>query len=128
VSEAHEQIKLVDWCDQYFRIKHKELLVNGHSPLVATPNEGKRSPMQGAKAKKMGLRPGFLDLQLLVERGGYRGLIIEMKFGKNKTTDNQKAWIDWFENNNFKTAVHYSFESAKNEILKYMIREKGVSL
>ncbi len=60
--------------------------------LYAVPNAGKRTPRMGAYYKAEGLKPGCLDYNLPVARGGYIGLWIEQKFGKNKPTTNQLEW------------------------------------
>ncbi len=41
-----------------------------------------------------------------------RGIVIEMKFGKGKTTPEQEEWLEWLDNNGWQTAVHYSRDSA----------------
>ena len=51
--------------------------------VAHVPNEGKRSPQQGAKLKRMGMQKGFPDLVVPLPRGNYHGLYIEMKVGNN---------------------------------------------
>ena len=123
--EEQAQIQLVEWADMWFRTQHPEYMMTYEdgskiAPLIAIPNEGKRSPQLGKKMKRMGLRPGFHDLMLLVASGGYRGLIIEMKIKPNTVNPNQRAWAAWYIKNNYKSAVCWSFDEAKNAIEKYM--------
>jgi len=122
MSESQEQIKLIAWADAWFSVKFKELMCGDCAPLVAYPNEAKRTPREGARMKKQGLRPGMLDLELKVKTRAHRGLIIEMKYGSNKLTENQKKWIQWHVDNDYKVVVCYSFEAAMSEILHYMTR------
>jgi len=52
-----------------------------------------------------GVKRGVPDVFLPVARGGYHGLWIEMKYGKNKTTSNQKWWLNELKDQGYKTAV-----------------------
>jgi hypothetical protein len=60
-------------------------------------NEGKRSPQEGAKLKREGLRSGMPDLHLPVESfdGKYLSLYLEMKRedGKGRLSDEQTSVI-----------------------------------
>lgn len=62
-------------------------------PVAHVPNEGKRSPQQGQKLKRMGMQKGFPDLVIPLPRGNYHGLYIELKVGSNKTSAEQKEWL-----------------------------------
>lgn len=44
---------------------------------------------QAGKAKAAGMKKGELDVTLPVSRGGYTGLAVELKVGKNKPTPEQ---------------------------------------
>lgn len=127
--EHNEQKKLIDWSDRWFRVKFKHLTCNTvntkgkkriNSPLVAFPNEGKRSKITGSRMKQRGLRAGIPDLVLLVKNEKYIGMFIEMKYGKNKTTQNQKVWLSLLSTIGYKCVVCYSFEEAKTAIENYM--------
>jgi hypothetical protein len=84
------------------------------------PNEGKRSRSTGARMKREGLKPGVPDICLPVPRGGFHGLYVEMKVGRNKTTDNQDFWLEALKKQGYSTAVCYGWESASKVILKYL--------
>lgn len=89
------------------------------------PNEGKRSKTTGAALKRQGLKSGVPDICLPVPRGKYHGLYIEMKYGDNKTTKNQRKWLDMLSGQGYKTAVCYDWISAAEVIFKYLeIKEK----
>lgn len=57
---------------------------------------------------------------LPVPRGCYHGLYIEMKDGTNKTTQNQKRWLEALSKHGYYTAVCYGFEKAKDTIVNYL--------
>lgn len=106
-SEMEEQKAVVEYCD---------LL---HIPIVHIPNEGKRSVSYAAILKSMGLRSGFPDLFVPRARGGYHGLFIEMKYGKNKTTKEQKEWLERLAAEGYACAVCYGAAEAIKIIESY---------
>ena len=88
--------------------------------MYHVPNEGKRSKSAGARMKQEGLKPGVPDVCLPVPRGGFHGLYVEMKVGKNKPTDNQREWLAGLKEQGYATAVCYGWEAASKVILKYL--------
>ena len=110
-SEDAEQEAVVEYCD---------LL---HIPIVHIPNEGKRSLSYAARMKRMGLRSGFPDLLVPLARGGYHGLFIEMKYGKNKTTKEQKEWLERLSADGYACAVCYNAAEAIKTIESYNRRK-----
>lgn len=87
-GEALEQSILINWCNLQ-KCKYPELDLIFH-----IPNGGTRNKREAANLKKQGVKAGVPDLMLPVARKKHHGLFIEMKFGKNKTTDNQDSWIE----------------------------------
>ena len=67
-------------CVRWFRLAYPQ----HHHNLFAVPNGGYRTPATAAKIKAEGALPGVSDLILLVARGGYHGLLIEMKTDKGR--------------------------------------------
>ena len=110
-SEDAEQEAVVKYCD---------LL---HIPIVHIPNEGKRSLSYAARMKRMGLRSGFPDLLVPLARGGFHGLFIEMKYGKNKTTKEQKEWLELLSAEGYACAVCYNAAEAIKTIESYNRRK-----
>ena len=110
-SEDAEQEAVVEYCD---------LL---HIPIVHIPNEGKRSLSYAARMKRMGLRSGFPDLLVPLARGGYHGLFIEMKYEKNKTTKEQKEWLERLAAEGYACAVCYGAAEAIKIIESYNRRK-----
>lgn len=83
-SEATEQEIVINWCE-YNSPRHPELKLIYH-----VPNGGSRNQLEAANLKRQGVKAGVPDLNLPVALNGFHGLYIEMKFGKNKTTEKQK--------------------------------------
>ena len=106
--EANEQAALFRWA-WFMRGKYPELDL-----LYHIPNGGSRN------LKRQGVRAGVPDLCLPVARGRYHGLYIEMKYGKNKTSDEQNKWLDALSKQGYAVAVCYGWESAQKVITNYL--------
>lgn len=117
-SEATEQECLVGWC-RLLENRYPEL-----KWLYHIPNGGSRNKAEAARLKEQGVKAGVPDLCLPVARSGFHGLYIEMKYGKNKTTDNQKEWLAGLAENGYQTAVCYGAEEAQKVIKEYLGIEK----
>ena len=111
-SETTEQINLFNWA------KRTESILQELALLYHVPNEGKRT--NGGILKAAGLKSGVPDICLPVAMGGFHGLYIELKFGKNKTTKSQDDYIGLLKAQGYKTAVCYGAEEAREEILDYL--------
>jgi len=68
-----------------------------YSLVFAVPN-GQFRPGQRMEA---GLKPGVPDIFWAVARGGYHGMFIELKVGRNQLQQNQQQWIDRLEMEGF---------------------------
>ncbi|MDO5149688.1 MAG: VRR-NUC domain-containing protein [Oscillospiraceae bacterium] len=112
--EAAEQTALFRWAD----------FMSGQFPeiemLYHIPNGGSRNKIEAAHLKQQGVKAGVPDLCLPVARGEYHGLYIELKYGKNKPTENQKRWINHLRSQNYKAEVAYGWEEASKIILEYL--------
>jgi hypothetical protein len=112
--EHHEQVTLFDWA------KRHESTTPELKLLYANPLGGKRPLGTAKKMKAEGVKKGVPDLTLPVPVGGYHGLYLEMKWGRNKPTDNQQWWLDQLRSQGYATHVAYSFEEARDCILQYL--------
>lgn len=112
--EAIEQIKLFRWAE-WAIVEYPELKLLHH-----IPNGGSRNTIEAANLKKQGVRAGVPDLCLPVARGGYHGLYIEMKAGKNKPTEKQLEWIEELRNEGYAVSICWGFEAARDELEKYL--------
>ena len=113
-QEEIEQTHLFTWAF-YESAAHPEL-----KNLFAVPNGGLRSKSEAARLKASGVKAGVPDIFLAVPKGGYAGLFIEMKVGKNKTRKDQDEWIERLMRAGYKCAVCYGFETARYEIEEYL--------
>lgn len=114
LCEETEQINLFRWAEFAENI-YPELKLMYH-----VPNEGKRSVITGSRLKQAGLKPGVPDIVLPVAKGEYIGLYIELKYGKNKLTENQKYWLKELRSQHHLTAVCYGWEQARELIESYL--------
>ncbi|OEU70176.1 MAG: hypothetical protein BA863_01020 [Desulfovibrio sp. S3730MH75] len=114
-SEHDEQALLFKWAQLHER-KWPALAC-----LYAVPNAGKRSIRAAAYMKAEGLKSGVPDVFLPVSRGGFIGLVIEMKVGRNKPTANQNTWMNRLQSQGHHVVVCYSFEDAK-ELVEWYLR------
>lgn len=90
--------------------------------LFAVPNGGGRSKVEAAIMQGEGVTPGVSDLILLVARGGYNGLCIEMKTEakSSKQSENQEAWQKLVEAQGYKYVVCRSLEQFRSVINEYL--------
>lgn len=112
--EHFEQTKLFDWAIW----KGQE--IPELNLLFSVPNGGKRNITTAIKLKREGVKAGVPDVFFPVAKNGFHGMFLEMKVGKNKPTDLQKNWHKKLADQNFLVKICYSFEEARDEILKYL--------
>ena len=103
-SETTEQMGLFRWANNHVHVL-PELRWMYH-----VPNEGKRT--NGNILKAAGLKSGVPDICLPIPRNGFHGLYIEMKYGKNKATKEQKEYLAALDEYGYKTAICYGAQEA----------------
>jgi hypothetical protein len=77
-----------------------------------SPNGGSRNQIEASKFKAMGVLPGVPDCMILDGRHGFVGMAIELKVGKNKTTENQVAVQNRLIASGWLVAVTWSLDDA----------------
>ena len=112
MSEHDEQVALFEWA-RYSVNTYPEL-----GNMFAVPNMGVRT--NGGKMVAEGMKAGVPDIFLAVPNHNRHGLFIEMKFGRNKMTDEQRAWKEKLEIYKYAHVVCYSWLEAKTQIEKYL--------
>ena len=118
MSERTEQIRLFMWARSWEdEIPELEMLFH-------PPNGGWRHKATARRIKAMGAKAGVPDVWLPVPRAGYHGLVIEMKWGRNKPTPMQRWWIRELQERGYRVDVCYSCREAKAVILEYLGREE----
>ncbi|MGN2371924.1 VRR-NUC domain-containing protein [Clostridium cagae] len=120
MTEAQEQTCLFQWAG-YQQVEFEELKLLHH-----VPNGGKRDKITAIGLKRQGVKAGVPDVVLPCGRGGYFGLYIELKVGKNKTSDNQKQWIKDLKEQNYLVEVCYGWREAAEVLLNYIKQPKTV--
>lgn len=117
-SEDNLQISLASYLDTigvlwFHPANERQLSIRYNKKGVAY------SPL-GAKLKKKGVKSGVPDVIIFEPRGVYNGLMIELKVGSNKTTDNQKKWIADLNKRKYLCLVSYSLEESIDIVKKYI--------
>jgi hypothetical protein len=114
MSEHEEQAALFEWAR--YSVNTFPELCN----MFAIPNGGARHIGVARKLKAEGVKAGVPDIFLAVPNHKHHGLFIEMKFGRNKMTDEQRAWKEKLEIEKYAHVVCYSWHEAKDGITKYL--------
>lgn len=113
-SEDTEQINVIQW-SQWNMNRFPELKWLHHCP-----NGGSRNRLEAVKLKQMGVKAGVSDLCLPYPKGIYCGLYIEMKYGSNRQTENQKEFLEDMAAVGHYVATCYSAEMAIEVIEEYL--------
>lgn len=121
-GEITEQIKLFTWA------KMRENTIPQLRLLYHIPNEGKRTQSGGQILKAAGLKSGVPDICLPVSRRGYNALYIELKYGNNKPTKAQVAFMKALQEEGAKVAVCYLAEEARDLILFYLAQNDSLNI
>lgn len=117
MSEDAIQIALLEWLRLYDR---RAWEFTHHSP-----NGGYRNPVTAARLKAMGVRRGFPDITIWLPRGGFHGLAIELKAGRNKATAEQIGWLDHMGSIGWLATVCVGFDAARQTISDYLAAPTG---
>jgi len=88
-------------CVRWFNLQYSNLRML----LFAVPNGGKRNSFEAARLQSEGVVAGVSDLILLAPNSRGQILCIEMKVGRGKQTENQKAFQVSVENTGNKYAI-----------------------
>ena len=110
-TESQDQIALFQWAEYKPELK----------TMYPIPNGGSRTPSEGARFKREGVKAGVSDICLPLARGKYHGLYIELKAvnGKKPST----AQFDFLRDVKavgYYGAVCYGFDEAREAIEKYL--------
>ena len=116
----HEESKLQQACVQWFRYQYPNEII------FAIPNARKVPIHIGKILKREGILSGVPDLQIPTSTSEYNGLFIEMKYGNNSTSPDQKKVIAKLRKNGYKVEVCYTLEDFINAVESYfgIISEK----
>lgn len=119
-KESQEQTYLFQWA-RWNAQKFPELDL-----LFHVPNGGRRDKREANSLKRQGVKAGVPDLVLPVARNGYFGLYIELKAGKNKTSEEQNKWIKQLKEQGYFVTVCYGWQEAKEVLEQYLMQAKTI--
>jgi hypothetical protein len=74
------------------------------------PNGGTRNIVEATKLKAMGTKSGVPDCLIFTRKGGFSGLIIELKVGYNKPSENQVQFMNSLEKEGWLVVVSWSLD------------------
>jgi hypothetical protein len=106
--------KLQSACVKWFRLQYPNELI------FAIPNGEKRSKITASILKGQGVLSGVYDLMLMCSRKGWHGLFIEIKFGKNNLTDNQKVFKGKATDAGYLCVECWTFEQFQQQVEHYL--------
>jgi len=114
-EESDSQQAVIGW----FAYSHKVLGVKEHL-LFACPNGGRRSAREASRLKREGVRAGVPDLILLVPKGKFHGLVLEMKSTVGVVRPSQKEFMADVGALGYLAVVAYNTEQAIAAITNYL--------
>jgi hypothetical protein len=119
MSEHAEQCALFTWARMNVG-KYPEL-----SWLFAVPNGGFRMVKTARDLKAEGVKAGVPDVWFPISgvhgEKPVKGLVIEMKYGKNKPTPEQDAWLTFLGGIGWRVEVCYSWREAAEVICEHCL-------
>jgi len=111
-KETAFQIHCADWLRKQFIVTRNELFAWWHH----SANE-RSSSSEGFNAKMMGQSKGFPDF---IHCGMM--LAIELKVGKGRLSEEQRAWMQYFRRQGWQTEVCFTAESFRDIVLSAIER------
>lgn len=117
-EEHINQVALFQWWNLYAPTKGIETCL-----MFAVPNGGSRNVIEAANLKREGVTAGVSDIFVLVPRGGFHGLAIEMKSSKGSMSHNQAMFMQAIIKQGYMANVCRSFEEARTVIEEYIAKE-----
>lgn len=108
--------KLQSECVKWFRYQYPQY----KGLLFAIPNGGHRNIITARILKAEGVLAGVADLFFAKPSDGVHGCFIEMKFGKGKQTESQKAFSAEVIKHGYLYWICYSFDDFQKLITQYL--------
>lgn len=112
----HEESNIQKHCVQYFRLAYPQYA----GVFFSVPNGGHRDLRVAHNMKMEGTLAGVADLLLLVPRGGYNCLAIEMKTPKGRQSEQQKQFEYNLTTNGGKYVICRSYDEFKYIVDDYL--------
>jgi hypothetical protein len=108
------EVKIQKAIAQFIRLKYPDVL------MTISPAGFVMSAGMAMKVNAMGYRKGTPDLMFFEPRGGYHGLVLEVKDPNGSLSTEQREFIDTAIKLGYKGEVCYSVTQGKNIIDRYM--------
>ena len=113
--EADEQASVFQWAAvksaAWPELKH----------MFHVPNGEQRDARTGARLKRMGVKRGVSDILLLVPRGEWHGLCVELKRRTGgRLSREQEEFLQFESAQGYRCAVAYGWEDAARIIEEYL--------
>lgn len=112
----HKEDDLQMNCVRWFDLRFPQRAIRLHH----SPNGGRRDAREAARFKKMGVRPGFPDLELNIPSRGWHGLYIELKTKNGRLSEYQKEYLAALKNDDYRCEVCRSLEDFQSVIYDYL--------
>ena len=123
MSEHTEQAKVIAWArDNEYICPELSMLFSTLNGIPLLGISGKVRAIIINHMKAEGMKVGVPDLLFFVARGGYHGLVIEMKVNKNKPTPEQATWLDRMHEQGYLAVACWGADEAKDVIASYLGR------
>lgn len=103
-------------CVRWFRYSYPTI----RNLLFAVPNGGRRDATTAVKLKAEGVVAGVADLILLIPRGEYGALLIEMKTPKGSQSTAQKEWQKLAEAQGYRYIICRSLDDFMTKVEAYL--------
>jgi hypothetical protein len=120
VSEHLHQVAITSWARNPAVIAQYP----GIDLLFSSLNGVHLGKSQAGKAKASGMLAGVYDLMLPARRGEFVGLVIEMKWAKNKLTPEQEWFGARMREEGWKTVTAWDWIAARDAIVEYLSMPK----
>lgn len=121
MSEHNQQVTVMNWFERAYPKYYECLFAIPNGAILAGNAQQRAKQMNYLKAE--GYKPGVSDLFLMVARGGYHGLFIEMKDqGKTKCSVSKTQWehINAAREQGYMAEWCAGFDGARELITSYM--------
>jgi hypothetical protein len=132
MSEHDEQAAFFSWIDTQLT-QHPVLALCHAVPSGAKlpyrrDKSGNRWSPEAVHLKREGLRRGVPDVHFTYPSGPYAGMWIEFKYGKNKPTLEQDAYLKCLSILGYSVHICYTWETAKLAIMEYLKLADGITI
>ena len=121
-GEDTEQILFIQWCRLHEDVYHQLRWIHH------IPNGGRRDAKEAAVLKQMGVKAGVSDIHFPYPSGRYIGMYIEMKYGTNLPSKEQREFMREMELAGHYCCICYSAATAVKAVEEYMNLSGGAEM